>query len=91
MNDIDTIEKIKGTLRTLQVEFVKVKQWNEKTFKVEISSDAFEGLRRLERFELLDKLLKERLPEIASEYEFLYKPFTKKEWEERNLQKATKS
>jgi stress-induced morphogen len=87
MSDNETILKIKDVLRTLGVDFVKVKPWNEKTFKVEISSEIFEGIRRLDRFALLDKVLTEKLPEIFSTHSFLYKPFTKKEWEVRNQRK----
>jgi len=90
MTDTETTLAIKEAIRTLSVEFVKVKAWNDKTFKVEVSSAVFKDLRRLDRFELLNNLLKERLPEIFAQYSFQYKPFTKEEWVVRNARKLEK-
>lgn len=90
MTDSDVSLQIKKAIQTLPVEFVKVKPWNETTFKVEVSCAVFKDLRRLDRFELLNKLLQEQLPEIFPKYTFLYKPFTAEEWVVRNRRKLEK-
>ena len=88
--DPETVLQIKSAIQSLSVEFVKVKPWNETTFKVEISADVFGGVRRLDRFALLNDHLKSQIPEVFSRYSFLYKPFTKEEWVVRNANKLAK-
>jgi stress-induced morphogen len=85
MDTNETCLQIEKAIQTLPLEFVKVSQWNPETIKIEISSNTFEGKRRLDRFEMLDSLLKEKLPEIFPKYKFIYKAFTEDEWEVRQL------
>lgn len=80
--------KIEEAIRTMPLEFVKVSQWNPTTIKIEVSSNEFEGKRRLDRFAMLDAVLKAKLPEIFPAYTFIYKTFTEVEWELREVGKA---
>jgi stress-induced morphogen len=80
--------KIEQAIREQPIDFVKVSPWNPKTIKVEVSSSAFEGIRRLDRFEMLGALLKEKVPELFTQYELIYKAFTPDEWEARKNKKA---
>lgn len=88
MKTSELCRQIEEVIRTMPLEFVKVSQWNPTTIKIEISTNEFEGKRRLDRFALLDALLTEKIPEVFAAYTFIYKAFTEDEWELREVGKV---
>ncbi|MBC7386932.1 MAG: hypothetical protein H7301_12325 [Cryobacterium sp.] len=89
MGQNEVCQKIEEAIRSMPLEFVKVSQWNPDTIKIDISSNEFEEKRRIDRFAMIDALLKEKLPEIFPNYTFIYKTFTEAEWELRDVGKKT--
>lgn len=54
---------------------------NDDLARIQVVSEAFEGMVFSERFKLLNKMLKDQNPEIFSKYAFIFEAFTAAEVE----------